>query len=186
MFTMYSLFAFITNIISYNQSHNSSITCIFSTISTGGCGISSIGAGSKILNQTTTTNYYSQIQTWLGVAFAGLWGFLYIIKTHSEQKFIFEMERQRIEASDFTLMLTHIPRSLLIHNKKEIDLVDSAQKSYRRKYDEKKSVYDNMLTSDELKKNFNVIFMNYGRQIGSIFSYEVVKVNVAKPLCKKN
>jgi hypothetical protein len=44
------------------------------------------------------------------------------------------MEEKKVEASDFTLMLTHIPRELLIRNKKDIDLVDSASKSYKKKY----------------------------------------------------
>lgn len=83
MFLIYSLFALVTNIITYNEVKNTSVNCIFSKTSNGGCGLSSIGAGSKVLNQSTNANYLSQIQAWLGVAFVALWGFLYIIKTHT-------------------------------------------------------------------------------------------------------
>lgn len=97
------------------------------------------------------------------------------------------MERKRVQSSDFTLMLTHIPRSLLVHDVKLKSLVDSAStNSYKQKYEEKKSTVDTLQSADELKKNFNVLFMNYGRKIESNFSYEVIKVNVAKPLWKKN
>lgn len=84
--------------------------CILATQGNGGCGISSIGAGSKVLNQTENANKLSVIQSWIGVGFVALWGLLYIIKTHTEQIFIYEMEEKRISASDFTLMLTHVPK----------------------------------------------------------------------------
>lgn len=83
MFLIYSLFALITNIKSYDQNLTKEFVCIFSSTVNGGCGLSPIGAGSKVLYRNETTNYYSQVQSWLGVGFVSLWGLLYIIKTHT-------------------------------------------------------------------------------------------------------
>ena len=94
----------------------------------------------------------SQIQSWLAVAFTVLWGLIYIIKTHMEQKFIVEMETKRISASDFTLMITHFPKAYL-------------DKSY-----------------DENLESVQKVFRDYGKKINSDYSYEVVKINIGRPL----
>ncbi len=89
MFLIYSLFAFITNIRVYNDTNSTQVMCILTASSNGGCGLSPIGAGSKVLNQNSNSNTLSVIESWIGVGFVALWGFLYIIKTHTEQKFIY-------------------------------------------------------------------------------------------------
>lgn len=80
MFAIYSLFALITNIKAFNDYNGSSALCIL-TLSEG-CGLSPLGAGSKVLHQNDTVNKYSQIQSWLGIAFVIVWGLLYVVKTH--------------------------------------------------------------------------------------------------------
>jgi hypothetical protein len=82
MFLIYSIYALVTNIIVFNQQNATSAMCLIN-ISTSGCGLSPIGAGSKILNQNDYINKLSQIQSWIGIAFVIFWGILYIYKTHS-------------------------------------------------------------------------------------------------------
>lgn len=43
-----------------------------------------------------------------------------------------------------------------------------------------------MLSQEDLRNKFNKIFIDYERKIQSKFSYEIIKVNVAKPLFEKN
>lgn len=62
------------------------------------------------------------------------------------------METKRISASDFTLMITHFPRVYL-------------DDSY-----------------DENLKSVQKIFKDYGKKINSDYSYEVVKINIGRPL----
>lgn len=80
MFLLYSLFALITNINIFDKANGTTILCVLNR-SVGGCGLSPLGAGSKILNQSDTSNRFSQIQSWISVAFVILWGMLYLIKT---------------------------------------------------------------------------------------------------------
>lgn len=80
MFLLYSLFALITNIDIFDKANGTTVLCILNW-SVGGCGLSPLGAGSKILNQNATSNRFSQIQSWISVAFVILWGLLYIVKT---------------------------------------------------------------------------------------------------------
>ena len=62
------------------------------------------------------------------------------------------METERITASDFTLMLEKFPKVYL--NKTNADILSS----------------------------LNKVFKQYQEQVKSVYSYEVVKVNVARPL----
>jgi len=86
MFLTYSIYALITNIQSFNDSNGTSGICLLS-----GCGLSPIGAGSKLLQQTDTKNRYSFIQSWIGVGFVALWGIFYAAKTFMEDKFVIKM-----------------------------------------------------------------------------------------------
>jgi hypothetical protein len=38
------------------------------------------------------------------------------------------------------------------------------------------------MTMEDIVNKFNTVFINYERKINSIFSYQVIKVNIAKPL----
>ena len=116
MFLCYSIFALSTNLTSFNQDQGTQkdILCLMSSsTAANGCGFSAIGAGSKVLNQNDTKNHLSQIQSWIGVAFTILWGVIFIIKTHMDEKFLVDMETNRVSASDFTLMLEDVPRRIL-------------------------------------------------------------------------
>lgn len=92
MFLIYSLFALITNSNSYQKNQNYSSTCFVSNT----CGLYMIGAGNKLINLNYSfiddTNHLSQIQSWLGIAFVILWGLMYVVKTHTESKFIIDMD----------------------------------------------------------------------------------------------
>lgn len=77
---------------------------------TQNCGFSDIGAGSKVLSQTSDKQTMSLIQSWIGVAIVVLWGVLNIIKTHIEEKYIVDIETKRTSASDFTLMIKNFPK----------------------------------------------------------------------------
>jgi len=107
MFLVYSIYALATNVKIFNQNNNVNSLCFLTSTA---CGLSQIGAGAKVLHQDDYVNKLSKVQAWIGVAFVGLWGILYMLKTYFEEKFIIGMEEKRISASDFTLMLTHIPR----------------------------------------------------------------------------
>lgn len=110
MFFIYSLFSLITNIKIFNQQNGTGVLCFV----TNNCGIATIGAGSKVINQNDYKNHFSQIQSWLGIAFVIVWGLMYAIKTFVEDRFVIGLSERRISASDFTLMLTHIPRSYFL------------------------------------------------------------------------
>lgn len=82
MFLIYSMFAIITNIRVYTDTNATDTLCFLTAQSNGGCGLSPIGAGNKVLNQTENSNRLSMIQSWIGVGFVSFWGLLYILKTH--------------------------------------------------------------------------------------------------------
>jgi hypothetical protein len=102
MALVYSLFALVTNVEIFDM---------FKTDYESPNELSPIGAGSKVLEQNAFKNSMSQMQSWLGVAFVIIWGLMFTAKTFFEEKFIYEMERKKVSASDFTVMLTHIPKS---------------------------------------------------------------------------
>ena len=105
-----------TNLTSYNASNETSkdILCVINDAEAeNGCGFSVIGAGSKVLDRNPDKNNYSQIQAWIGVGFTILWGLILMIKTHADESFLINMETNRVSASDFTLMLTHVPKRII-------------------------------------------------------------------------
>jgi hypothetical protein len=79
MFFMYSIYAMATNSISFDSDEK---TRNFICSDTNGCGLSNIGAGSKVLVQNPSKNLMSQIQSWIGVAFVFIWGILHVVKSH--------------------------------------------------------------------------------------------------------
>ena len=84
MFLIFSIFSLVTNINIFNQANGTGVMCIITNALAGGCGLSPLGAGSKVLNQSSTSIRYSQVESWISVAFVSLWGLLYIAKTISE------------------------------------------------------------------------------------------------------
>ena len=50
-----------------------------------------MGAGSKIIDRNPQKDILSHAQVWIGVAFAILWGLIYLIKTYREDKFEVDM-----------------------------------------------------------------------------------------------
>ena len=116
MFLIYSIFAMSTNLVSYNQANQTqkNILCLLNdSETTDGCGFSAIGAGSKVIEHNESKDTYSQIQAWIGVGFTIIWGLIFIIKTHADESFLANMETNRVSSSDFTLMLTHVPKKIL-------------------------------------------------------------------------
>jgi hypothetical protein len=106
MFVVYALFALITNV-----THAPICTSYFS------CGVAMIGGGSKmrpefISNPSQTS--LNLVQSAIGVIFVVVWGILYIIKNKKEADFVAEISSKRVSASDFTLMVTHVPRSFFL------------------------------------------------------------------------
>lgn len=78
MFLIYSIFAIVTN-AEFNDVLYDGIMCV---LPGSDCGVSHIGAGSKILEPDTEKNRLSRIQSIIGLAFVVLWGILNIVKTH--------------------------------------------------------------------------------------------------------
>jgi hypothetical protein len=113
-----------------------------------------------VLNQNPQKNAMSVVQGWIGVALVIAWGFGNIVKTHIEEKLIAEVETRRVSASDFTLMVKNFPREQLGENKEQ--MLGKVQKIFSDYYEQQK-----------LKRE-------------CAFPYEVVSVNVAKPLYLEN
>lgn len=154
MFLIFSIYAIATNVKAFDEysSEQAQKQCIIDDANVGKCGFSRIGAGSKVLVPNDANNKMSQIQSWLGIAFVILWGLLMALKTHLEEKFFIDMEMKRVSASDFTLLITNFPKIYL-------------NKSYEENLNE-----------------IQELFREYGKRVNSIFSYEVVKINIARPL----
>lgn len=92
------------------------------------------------------------MQSILAIVAVFIWGIMNVIKKHKEEIFVVEMESKRVSASAFTLMLSHVPRDVLRG------------------------------TDEEIVRRLTDIFKKYGSGINSLFSYDVVKVNIARPL----
>jgi hypothetical protein len=111
LFLVYSVFALVTNVLNYYAQLNQ-LLCIDTLLP---CGLAIIGGGSKRLAFNPPDNKFqenmTQIQSWLAVGFVILWGLLYIVKNIIEDRFVMIMHDKRVSASDFTLMLTHVPYS---------------------------------------------------------------------------
>ena len=120
----------------------------------GGCGLADIGAGSKVLREQPISSIKNTaiVQCILGIIFVVIWSFMNVLKIHLQRIFIIEMESIRLSASDFTLMIEEFPKSYL-------------SKSY-----------------EENLKNIQEMFKEYGKDMESELNYEVIKINVARPL----
>jgi hypothetical protein len=89
MFLIYSLYAIGTNVTVYNQNSGSFLCSQNMT-----CSLAVISGGSKVvklLNYVPYSQLYCKIQSWIGVGFVILWGFLYIIKTIKEDKYVINL-----------------------------------------------------------------------------------------------
>ena len=92
------------------------------------------------------------IQVIIGIVLISLWGAVTFYRRHKEKELEFEARNIRASSSDFTLMLEDFPKIYL-----------------ERPY-------------TEALKEVNRIFKEYEKQVNSVFNYEVVKINIARPM----
>lgn len=79
MFLIYSIYALVTNIKSFNENTGMGITCLVTDES---CGVFILNTGSKLLNQNEETNRYSVTQSYIGLGLMIAWGFAHCIYTY--------------------------------------------------------------------------------------------------------
>lgn len=85
-----------------------------------------------------------------------IWGIVLVNKDYRERRLEYELRKEWVSASDFTLMLRDFPKGLLDHS------------------------------PEENLRNLNEIFREYEKEVKSKVSFEVVKVSIGFPLYRQH